>query len=87
MDIRHRHAPHHFSSGALALVLKFDSCMVLEAIVIRQMCARLGVGGQFSAPYAHDMLGKAERPWRTIQDSASVMMIILNCHYEHLDSP
>jgi hypothetical protein len=32
------------------------------------MCARLGVGVQFSAPYAHRML---ERPWRTIRDNAS----------------
>jgi hypothetical protein len=38
------------------------------------MCARLGVGVQFSAPYAHHMLGKAERPWRTIRDSASAML-------------
>jgi hypothetical protein len=26
------------------------------------MCAHLGVGVQFSAPYAHHMLGKAEHP-------------------------
>jgi hypothetical protein len=38
------------------------------------MCARLGVGVQFSAPYAHHMLGKAERPWRTIRDNASAML-------------
>jgi hypothetical protein len=38
------------------------------------MCAHLGVGVQFSAPYAHHMLGKAERPWRTIRDKASAML-------------
>jgi hypothetical protein len=36
----------------------------------------MGVGVQFSAPYAHHMLGKAERPWRTILDNASA---ILHC--------
>jgi hypothetical protein len=34
----------------------------------------MGVGVQFSAPYAHHMLGKAERPWRTIRDNASAML-------------
>jgi hypothetical protein len=34
----------------------------------------MGVGVQFTAPYAHHMLGKAERPWRTIQDNASAML-------------
>jgi hypothetical protein len=29
---------------------------------------------QFSAPYAHHILGKAERPWRTIWDNACAMM-------------
>jgi hypothetical protein len=38
------------------------------------MCAHLGVGFQFSAPYAHHMLGKAERPWRTIPDNALAML-------------
>jgi hypothetical protein len=38
------------------------------------MCAHLGVGVQFSVPYAHHMLGKAERPWRTIRDNASAML-------------
>jgi hypothetical protein len=38
------------------------------------MCAHLGVGVQLSAPYAHHMLGKAERPWRTIRDNASAML-------------
>jgi hypothetical protein len=31
------------------------------------MCARLGVGVQFSAPHAHNMLGKAERPFVTMR--------------------
>jgi hypothetical protein len=31
------------------------------------MCAKLGVGTQFSAPYAHHMLGLTERPWCTIR--------------------
>jgi hypothetical protein len=34
----------------------------------------MGVGVQFSAPYAHHMLGKAERPWRTIRDNAFAML-------------
>jgi hypothetical protein len=34
----------------------------------------MGVGAQFSAPYAHHMLGKAERPWRTIKDNAFAML-------------
>jgi hypothetical protein len=38
------------------------------------MCARMGVGVQFSASYAHHMLGKAERPWRTLRDNASAML-------------
>jgi hypothetical protein len=45
-----------------------------EATATRQMCGRLGVGIQFSTPYAHHMLGKAERPWRTIRDNAFAMM-------------
>jgi hypothetical protein len=38
------------------------------------MRARMGVGVQFSAPYARHMLGKAERPWRTIRDNATAML-------------
>jgi hypothetical protein len=34
----------------------------------------MGVGAQFPAPYSHHMLGKAERPWRTIRDNASAML-------------
>jgi hypothetical protein len=62
LDIKHLHARHHSQSGAIAPVIKFDSDFVFEAIFSRHMCARLGVGVQFSASYAHHMLGKAERP-------------------------
>jgi hypothetical protein len=34
----------------------------------------MGFGVQFSARYAHHMLGKTERPWRTIRDNASSML-------------
>jgi hypothetical protein len=74
LDIRHLHARHHSQSGAFALVLKFESDYVFEAAITRQMCAHLGDGVQFSAPYAHNMPGKAERPWRTIRDNASAML-------------
>jgi hypothetical protein len=74
LDIKHLHARHHSQSGAFAPVIKFDSDYVFEAVVTRQMCARLGVGVHFSAPYAHHMLGKAEPPLRTIRDSASAML-------------
>ena len=47
---------------------------MFEAAPTRQMCAQLGVGVQFSAPYAHHMLGEAERPLRTIRDNASAML-------------
>jgi hypothetical protein len=62
LDIRHLHARHHSHSGAFAPVIKFDSDYVSEVVVTRQMCARMGIGVQLSAPYAHHMLGKAERP-------------------------
>jgi hypothetical protein len=62
LDIKYLHARHHFQSGAFAPIIKLDSDSVFEATVIRQMCAHLGVGVRFSAPYAHHMLGKAERP-------------------------
>jgi hypothetical protein len=74
LEIKHLHARHHSQSGAFAPVLKLDSDSVFEALVTRQMCAHLGVGVQFSAPYAHHMLGKAERPWRTIRNNASAML-------------
>jgi hypothetical protein len=62
MGIKHLHARHHSRSSAFAPVIKFDSDYVLEDVATRQMCARLGVGVQLFAPYAHHMLGKAERP-------------------------
>jgi hypothetical protein len=74
LDIKYMHARHHSQSGALAPVIKFDSDYVFQGVVTRQMCARLGVGVQLSAPYAHHMLGKAERPWRTIRNNASAML-------------
>jgi hypothetical protein len=74
LEIRHTHARHHSSSGAFAAVLKFDSDPVLEATATRLMGGRLGVGIQYSAPYAHHMLGKAERPWRTLRDSAYALL-------------
>jgi hypothetical protein len=74
LDIKHLHARHHSQSGAFAQVLKFDSDSMFEAAVTRRMCAHLGVGVQFFAPCAHHMLGKAERPWRTIRDNASAML-------------
>jgi transposase InsO family protein len=74
LDIRHLHARHQSHSGAFVPVLKFDSDFVFKADATRQMCGRLGVGVQFSAPYAHHMLGKAERPWRTLRDNASAML-------------
>jgi hypothetical protein len=73
-EIRHMHARYHFSSGAFAHVLKFDSDFVFEASLTRQMRARLGVGVQFSAPYTHHTLCKAERPWRTLRDNTSAML-------------
>jgi transposase InsO family protein len=62
LDIKHMHARHHSHSGAFAPVIKIDLNSVFEAAATRQMCAHLGVGVQLSAPYAHHMLGKAERP-------------------------
>jgi hypothetical protein len=47
---------------------------VFEVANTQLMCTRLGFGTQFSAPYAHHMLGKAERPWRTPRDCASSML-------------
>jgi hypothetical protein len=62
LGVKDLHARHHSHSAAFAPVLKFDSDFVFEVAVTRQMCARLGVGVQFSAPYVHHMLGKYERP-------------------------
>jgi hypothetical protein len=77
LDIKHLHTRHQSQSCAFAPVIKFDSDSVFEAVVTREMYARLGVGVQFSAPYAHHMLGKAERPWRTMRDNASAMLHIM----------
>jgi hypothetical protein len=74
MDIKHLHARHHSQSGAFVPVIKSDSDSVFEAAVTRHMCAHFMLGVQFSAPYAHHMLGKAERPWRTLRDNASAML-------------
>jgi hypothetical protein len=74
LEIRHVHARHHSSSSTFVTVIKLDSDFVFEADAARRMCARMGVGVQFSAPYAHHMLGKAERPCRTIRDNASAML-------------
>jgi hypothetical protein len=41
---------------------------MFEAAYTQFIIAKLGVLTHFSAPYAHDMLGKAERPWRTIRE-------------------
>jgi hypothetical protein len=38
------------------------------------MCTGLGLSTLFPAPYLHHMLGKAERPWRTLRDCASSML-------------
>ena len=62
LEIKHIHAKHHAQTTAFAPLLKFDSDTVFEAAETQSMCAKLGVGTQFSAPYAHHMLGKVERP-------------------------
>jgi hypothetical protein len=74
LEVRNWHARHHSLSGTFAPFIKLDSVSIFEAATTRQMCARMGVGVQFSAPYAHHMLGKAERPWRTIRDDGSAML-------------
>jgi hypothetical protein len=75
MELRHLHALcHHSQSGAFAPVIKFDSDSVFEVPPTRQMFVRMGVGVQFSAPYALHMFDKAERPWRIIRDNAYTML-------------
>jgi transposase InsO family protein len=74
LEIRHLHARHHSQSGALTPILKSDSDSIFKAAMTPEMCARMGVGVQFSAPCAYHMLGKAERPWRTIKDNAFAML-------------
>jgi hypothetical protein len=73
-DARHTHARFHSHHQAFAPFLKFDSDSVFEAANTQLMCTRLGFSTQFSAPYAHHMLGKAERPWRILRDCASSML-------------
>jgi hypothetical protein len=73
-DARHTHAHFHSHLHAFAPFLKFDSDSVFEAANTQLMCMRLGFSTQFSVPYAHHMLGKAERPWRTLRDCASSML-------------
>jgi hypothetical protein len=74
LEIRHTHAKHHAPSTVFAPIIKLDCDIVFESAYTKHMCAQLGVGTQFSAPYAHHMLGKAERPCRTLRDYASAMM-------------
>jgi hypothetical protein len=73
LDIRHLHA-RYYSTDTFPPIILFDSDSVFDAAVTRQICARLSVGVQSSAPYAHNMLSKAERPRRTIRDNASAML-------------
>jgi transposase InsO family protein len=74
LDARHTHARFHSQQRAFAPFLKFESDSVFEAANTQLMCTRLGFSTQFSAPYAHHRLGKAERPWRTLRDCASSML-------------
>jgi hypothetical protein len=60
LDARNTHAKCHLR--AFAPFIKFDSDSVFEAADTQLMCTRLGFSTQFSAPYAHHMLGKARRP-------------------------
>jgi hypothetical protein len=53
---KHLHAKHHANTSAFAPTLKFDSDTIFEASETLHMCGQLGVGTQFSAPYAHHML-------------------------------
>jgi hypothetical protein len=73
-NAQHTHARYHSEGHAFAPFLKFDSDSVFEAPDTKLMCARLGFSTQLFAPYAHHMLGKAERPWRTLRDCASSML-------------
>jgi hypothetical protein len=62
LEIKHLHAKHHATTSAFAPILDFDSDTVFDTAETLHLCARLGVGTQFSAPYAHKVMGKAERP-------------------------
>jgi transposase InsO family protein len=70
LELRHLYARFHSDSGLFAPILKFDLDSVFEAAPTRRTCGKLGVGVHFSAPYAHYMLGKTERLWRTLRDNA-----------------
>jgi hypothetical protein len=74
MNARHTHARNHSEAHALVPFIKFDSDFVFKTSGTQLMCIRLGFNTQLSAPYAHHMLGKAERPWRTLRDCASSML-------------
>jgi hypothetical protein len=71
---RNTHAMCHSQHHAFAPFIKFDSDSVFEASETQLMCTRLGFSTQFSAPHDHHMLGKAERPWRTLLDCAFSML-------------
>jgi hypothetical protein len=60
--IIHLHARHHSKPCAFASVLKFDSDSVFEATTTRKMCAHMGVGVKFSAPYAITCSAKSNAP-------------------------
>jgi hypothetical protein len=47
---------------------------MFEAANTQLVCTRMGFNTKFFAPYPHHMLGKAERPWRTLRDSASSIL-------------
>jgi hypothetical protein len=74
LEIKYTHAKHHAPSTVFDPTIKFECDIVFEYADTQRMCAQLGVDTQLSAPYAHHMLGKAERPWRTLRDSAFAMM-------------
>jgi hypothetical protein len=74
LDTHNTHARYHLHVLAFAPFMKFDSDCVFDASNTQLMCSRLGFCTPFSAPYAHHMVGKAERPWRTLRDSASTML-------------
>jgi hypothetical protein len=75
LDARKTHARYHSHLHAFASFINlFDSDSVFKASDTQLMCSRLGFCTQFSAPYAHHTLEKAERSWRTLRDCASSMM-------------
>jgi hypothetical protein len=74
LDARHVHVRYHSEGHAFAPFIKFDSDFVFEASDTQLMCARLGFSTHISAPYAHHMLGKVDRPWRTLRDCSSSML-------------